>query len=220
MPQPSSLYSTSQQDRDTNWEQQWARVPAPWRTGVYRYDREPHNEVFSATTGMRDSRKTHEVVDARYERIRRECSWWLWTIWADGSRKVDPSLMASWGRTIGTLATARVPFGGTESHASVLDFDPALVVRESLRAFHEKYERYPSQGRTRNFEQVSYSIHAYLDARCSPGPWWQRDTWSLLLDDRIPRRPHEPHADHTINLGGIQPEWLREGIRLDRKSVV
>ncbi|WP_157509210.1 tyrosine-type recombinase/integrase [Luteipulveratus halotolerans] len=49
--------------------------------------------------------------------------------------------------------------------------------------------------------------------RCSARPWWEHDRWDLRVDDRIPRRPHEPQGHLPINLSLIQTGWLREGIR-------
>lgn len=195
------------------WAHQWSRVPKPWRNGFYRLDTAPHNEVFVRNANYLRSEKHYEFVPAENSRLRNECAWWLWSIWADGSRKIDPAMLAWWGRSITALAQARASFATSGVEVSTADFEPALVVREALRAFEKRNGRYPSPGNTRNLESAAHSIHDHVTVRCSDTPWWVHDTWNMRLDERIPRRQHEPHAERIITLAGIEPTWLREGIR-------
>lgn len=198
---------------DVTWQRQKAVVPAEWASGSYRLDQAPFNKVFVRNTNYLRSQKSYEFVPAEYARLRDECAWWLWSIWADGSRKIDPAMLAWWGRTITTLADARCAFHATIADVSVTDFDPALVIREAMREFHTRNGHYPSPGNLRNLESAAHSIHAYVSVRCTDTPWWAHHTWNMRLDTRIPRRPHEPHADRIINLASIEPEWLRDGVR-------
>jgi hypothetical protein len=44
-------------------------------------------------------------------------------------------------------------------------------------------------------------------------PWWRREQWSLALDPRIPRRPHEPSEGQSLHFHTLEPEWLRVGVQ-------
>lgn len=196
---------------DPVWEAIWARVPAAWRQGGYRLDRAPHNEVFVRNTMYLRSSKVYDFKPAASERMGQEVAWWLWTVWHEGTRKVDPAMLRWWQRAIDTLSQTRSTF--TARPASVTDFPPGVVTREALNQFWQRHGRLPSPGNTRNLESVAYGIHELLTIRCSEHPWWCADTWDLRLDDRIPRRVHEPAADLPIRLAAIDPPWLRDGVR-------
>lgn len=210
-PQTANPVAQPQNRTTLSWDAAWSRVPADWREGTYRLDQEPWSEVFVRNTNYLRSVKAYDFKPAASELLGREVAWWIWVIWSEGTRKVDPAMLAWWQRAISTLASRRRQFRGTE--ASVADFDPVLVIREALRQFQQRNGRNPSPGNLRNLESVAYSIHEHVTIRCSAQPWWTHDTWSLGLDPRIPRRPHEPHGHRPIILSEVEPEWLREGLR-------
>ncbi|YAL82473.1 tyrosine-type recombinase/integrase [Dermacoccaceae bacterium W4C1] len=204
---------TANPDEHSNpsWEAAWTAVPAPWRTGVYRLDQEPWASAFVRNANYLRSAKAYDFKPVGSARLGQEVSWWVWTIWSEGTRKVDPAMLAWWQRAISTLVSQQTRFKRRD--ASAADFAPEVVIREALRQFQRKNGRNPSPGNIRNLESVAYSIHEHVTIRCSAEPWWSHDTWSLGLDPRIPRRPHEPHGHRPIVLGDIQPDWLREGLR-------
>ena len=103
-----------------------------------------------------------------------------------------------WSTAISGLVAARAPLTGHTAD-SVTDFDPALVVREAVRAFMARNGRLPSPGNQRNLTSIATHVHQLLTVRCSPRPWWAHYRWDLALDDRIPRRPHEP-ATHQVDV--------------------
>lgn len=194
------------------WTYQWARVPEPWREGTFHLNGHAR-DVFALTTQHKMGDKPYEFIAATYSRSRHECSWWLWSIWADGSRKINPSMLTWWGRAIMALIDQRATFGPHPADVSVAEFTPALVVREALTQFNMRRGRYPSSPNVRDLETIAHSIHEHVHVRCTDAPWWSHDTWNLLLDERIPRRPNEPHTDRKLSLANIEPAWLREGIR-------
>lgn len=193
------------------WEQIWETVPAPWRTGMYRLDQSPHNEVFVRNTMYLRSKTTYDFRPTTSLRMGQEVAWWIYTVWAEGTRKVDPAMLRWWQRAVDSLAKQKRPFSNTP--ASVSDFDPVLVIREALRQFQGRHNRMPSSGNVRNLTNVAYGIHELLGARCTSSPWWTADVWDLRIDNRIPRRLHEPAGDRPVNLRLIEPPWLREGVR-------
>lgn len=192
------------------WQELWATVPDEWTEGVYRLDQAPHNEVFVRNAMYLRSTSPHDFKPSS-TRMGQELTWWIWTVWAEGTRKIDPAILRWWQRAVDTLAGGVTRIGARE--ISVADFDPELVTREGLRLFEARNGRLPSPGNIRNLNSVSHSIHQHVSIRASDKPWWTSDLWSLALDPRIPRREHEPHADHSINLADVSPDWLREGLR-------
>lgn len=193
------------------WAGHAAQVPDAWANPVYVIDRAPYRELFTQNANYQPGR-AFDFGPTGQPRMRAETAWWLWTCWKEGLRKVEPSMLRWWSDSVAALATARAPFtaGG---QASVADFEPALVVREALRAFTARNGRTPSPGNLRNLTSIAEHAHAYIAVRGSDAPWWSHDTWDLRIDDRIPRRPHEPAAHRPARLGPIEPTWLREGVR-------
>jgi len=193
------------------WQRQADRVPPEWADPAYVIDTAPYRELFTQNANYQPGR-AFDFGPTGHDRMRAETAWWLWTCWREGLRKVEPSMLRWWSDSLAALAAARAPFaGGTP--ASVADFEPALVVREALRAFTERNGRTPSPGNLRNLTSIAEHAHAYISVRGSDQPWWAHDTWDLRIDDRIPRRPHEPAAHKPVRLAPIEPVWLREGIR-------
>ncbi len=52
-----------------------------------------------------------------------------------------------------------------------------------------------------------------LALRYSDAAWWQHDIWSLKLDPRIPRRPHESRGNTAVRWDNLEPGWLRDGFK-------
>ena len=193
------------------WVVQQAQVPADWAEPVYVIDADPYRQLFTQNANYQPGR-AFDFGPLGHPRMRAETAWWLWTCWKEGLRKVEPSMLRWWSDSIAALATARAPFTpGREP--SIGDFDPALVIREALKAFAERNGRTPSPGNLRNLTSIADHAHAYIAVRGSDSPWWAHDTWDLRIDDRIPRRPHEPAAHRPARLGPIEPDWLGDGVR-------
>lgn len=188
-----------------DWHAQWARVPEPWRSGSYRLDHQPANEVFSRNAIYLRSAKTYAFAPAQ-QHLADELAWWVWTCWAEGLRKIEPSMLAWWRRAIDELIQTR-------SVESLADLGPAEVVKCAMRLFVTANGRLPSPGNRRNLLGLSEHVHLLVSVRCTTPRWWDHDTWSLRVDPRIPRRQHEPHADRSVHLHRVVCPWLREGVR-------
>ena len=198
---------------NASWDAAWACVPEPWRDGVYRLDEAPWSEVFVRNTNYLRSAKEYDFRPAGAHLAGQQVAWWVWTVWAEGTRKIDPAMLAWWQRAVASLSRQGSRFRGNPAGVSIADLAPADVIGEALRQFHARHGRRPSPGNLRNLESVAYSIHEHVSIRCSPQPWWRHDTWSLTLDPRIPRREHEPHGHRPIAFSDVEPQWLREGLR-------
>ncbi|XAS76043.1 site-specific integrase [Dermatophilaceae bacterium Sec6.4] len=192
------------------WQYQWAQVPPQWH-GPWVIDAEPFRELFTQNSNY-EAGRAFDFRPAGPPQLGQETGWWLWTCWAEGLRKVEPSMLRWWATAISNLVAERARLTGRRSE-SLADFAPEIVVREALRAFLHRNDRMPSAGNQRNLTSIAQHAYLLVSVRCSPDPWWAHDRWDLRIDDRIPRRPHEPQGHQPVNLGLITTPWLREGVR-------
>lgn len=202
------------------WEREWTAVPPQWRELFYYLDLEPHAAAFH--TGYRGGIGPGRRIDltpAGQPRIAQEMAWWIHSCWSEGLRRVSPSTVRWWWQTIESLAAGekKRPLGLRDS---VLDWTPTAVIDEAMTAFEQRNGRPPCEAVRSSFSSMAAHIHWLLSVRCTDAPWWEHNCWSLTADPRIPRRPHEPLAESTLNLATIAPLWLREGIRFWLRSAL
>ena len=200
-----------QPPQPSSWVLHAAAVPADWADPAYRIDADPYRQLFTQNAHYQPGR-VFDFGPAGHERLRAETAWWLWTCWNEGLRKVEPSMLRRWCTALTTMADTRTELTGATGH-SIADFDPALIVREGLRAFNTRNARLPSPGNLRNLTSIADHAHLLVATRCTDLPWWAHNVWDLRIDDRIPRRPHEPAGHQPVNLVPVSPDWLREGVR-------
>ncbi|SIT72110.1 site-specific integrase [Microbacterium sp. RU33B] len=197
----------------TRWDARWADVPPEWRAATYRFDRTPFTEVFVRNTNYLRSDKEYPFTIHGPQRLTDELAWWVWVCWSEGWRKIDPAMLAWWKRSIDEIVARRAQFSSTPV-TSLTDFDPDMVSRLALDLFTHRKGRAPSDGNLSNLNSIHESVHMLLSGRCLDVPWWDAPRWHLRVDDRIPRREHEPSANAIVNIGDIQPLWLRDGVRI------
>lgn len=219
---PASGHSTSPLGGLGSWEAQWAQVPAAWRRPVYPIYAAPYDEVFLRNQFyLRGNRATaeHDFTPAAPPRFAEEIAWWVWLCWDQQLRKIEPSLLAWLVRTLpGAIAEHQVHTG--HPPVSIADLDPTELIRQAALAFQRRNNRLPSPGSRRNIGHLIEHLHLAVAVRCTNAPWWSHDIWDLRADPRIPQRPHEPHHDQTVRLRGVEPIWLREGLRFWLRSAL
>lgn len=205
-----------------SWEAQWAQVPAAWRRPVYPIYAAPYDEVFLRNQFyLRANRATaaHDFTPAAPPRFADEIAWWVWLCWDQQLRRIEPSLLAWLVRTLpGAVAEHSARTG--HPPVSIADLDPTELIRQAALAFQRRNNRLPSAGSRRNIRHLIEHLHLSVSVRCTDAPWWSHDIWDLRADPRIPQRPHEPHHDQTVRLRGIEPVWLREGLRFWLRSAL
>ena len=81
------------------------------------------------------------------------------------------------------------------------------------RVFHAGHGRMASAASRARAEIALRPLVGRLAIRYSDAPWWQHDIWSLKLDPRIPRRPHESRGNTAVRWDKLEPAWLREGFK-------
>ncbi|SKX63916.1 putative transposase/integrase [Mycobacteroides abscessus subsp. abscessus] len=125
-------------------------------------------------------------------------------------RFVNPNIFNAMTRIL-RAATS----GGTKRGRraqSLLQLTPEEWMRETQAARMRGYVQgeandHVAQGRISQLQDVLvYPYHQ--------GLWWQLNVWNPLLDNRIPRREHEPMGAKNASFTRLTSEWLREGAKL------
>ena len=80
------------------------------------------------------------------------------------------------------------------------------------RVFHADHGQMASAASRARAEFALRPLVRRLAIRYSDAAWWQHDIWSLKLDPRIPRRPHEPRGNTGVRWDDLEPA-RREGFR-------
>ncbi|WP_420872677.1 tyrosine-type recombinase/integrase [Mycolicibacterium aubagnense] len=206
-------HSGQQGGAEEHWTAQWDRVPAPWRTLVYHLDQAPANALFAPNPRYRPVSEGHDFTPADVpQRICDELAWWVWLCGEEDTRKVEPSLLRWTSRALG-IAAADYRQQHRRPLASIADLTPESMVRHGVLDFERRNGRLPSAGFRTNVTNFVEHLHLYVAVRCTGRPWWDHDIWNLYADPRIPRREHEPQHDQVVRLGGVEPAWLRDGVR-------
>lgn len=198
-----------------SWSTQWAHVPPAWRRPVYPIYAAPYDQVFLRNQFyLRGNRATaeHDFTPHAPPRFAQEIAWWVWLCWDQQLRKIEPSLLAWLTRTLPAAISEHTTRTG-QPPVSIADLDPTDLTRHSALAFQRRNNRLPSAGSRRNIRHLIEHLHLHVAVRCTDTAWWDHDIWDLRADPRIPQRPHEPSHDKTVRLRGIEPVWLREGLR-------
>ncbi|ORA60854.1 MULTISPECIES: tyrosine-type recombinase/integrase [Mycobacteriaceae] len=211
-----------QQGPGSAWEQQWAKVPAPWQEPVYRIDAAPFTEVFvqnryySTPTPGCDG---YDFTPPGPPRFANELAWWVYMCWREGLRRIDPAKIAWFTAALPGAAAEYRRRHGT-APVSLLDFTVPDIVRHATVLFEQRRHRLPTPSYRRNLQWTVEHLHTLLAVRTAAAPWWSFDTWDLRIDPRIPQREHEPHHERVLKLAGIAPPWLREGLRFWMRTAI
>jgi hypothetical protein len=206
----------------TSWEAQWAQVPEQWRRPAYRIYANPFSEVFLRNQFYLRANRAHAEHDFTPDappRFAHEIAWWVWLCWHQQLRKIEPSLLAWLVRTLPAAISEHTTRTGRPP-VSIADLDPAEGIRQAALVFQRRNNRLPSPGSRRNITHLVEHLHLNIAVRCTDTTWWAHDIWDLGADPRIPQRDHEPSHDKTVRLRGIEPVWLREGLRFWLRSAL
>ncbi|OBC08067.1 transposase [Mycobacterium sp. 852013-50091_SCH5140682] len=198
---------------DEQWLAQWAQVPPPWQHLVYHLDRAPFDAVFQPNPRYLPTPAGHDFTPTDVgRRIAREMAWWVWLCGHENSRRIEPALLKWTGRAI-TSAAAEHRLHHGHWLTSIAELTAETILRHAVIEFERRNHRLPSAGARRNVSSFIEHLHLHVSVRCTTAPWWAHDIWDLHADPRIPQREHEPCHDQVVRLGGIEPGWLREGVR-------
>lgn len=125
-------------------------------------------------------------------------------------RFVHPNRFNAMTRTLRAATSHGTKRG--RSAQSLLQLTPEEWLREVQAARmrgHTKSEREDRIAHARIGQLQDVLVYPYHQ-----GQWWQLNVWNPVLDNRIPRREHEPMGSNTASFTRLRSEWLREGAKL------
>ncbi|SDQ50544.1 site-specific tyrosine recombinase XerC (plasmid) [Tsukamurella tyrosinosolvens] len=193
------------------WQAQAALVPAAWREPIYQIDAPEHRQVFRQNSRYL-GRRLDFTPPGCPPRFAREVAWYVWLCATDQIAKIEPAYLR-WCCEAISLATHSYTREHGHPPVSITDLTSAALVRHALLAYQARNKRLPPVNTRRSITHLIEQLHLYLSVRCTDRSWWEHDIWDLRVDPRIPQRDHEPSHDMCARLGGIEPAWLREGVR-------
>jgi len=156
---------------------------------------------------MAGSRQTMLRIERLPETMRREIGWWLATCARTGERQVHASEWNRWAATAADVMARRPDV------SSFADLTIAEWMTAWSRVFHTDHGRLPATANRSRAAIALTGMMVRLLRQYSDLDWWRHDVWSLRLDERIPRREHEPRANTALRWSDITPAWLREGTK-------
>ncbi|MGX9293566.1 tyrosine-type recombinase/integrase [Tsukamurella paurometabola] len=193
------------------WQAQAALVPAAWREPIYQIDAPEHREVFRQNSRYLGRRLDFTPADCP-PRFGREVAWFVWLCATDQIGKIEPAYLR-WCCEAISLACQSYTHEHGHAPESITDMSSSVLLRHALLAYQARNKRLPPVNTRRGITHLIEQLHLYLSVRCTDRCWWEHDIWDLRVDPRIPQREHEPAHDMAARLGGIEPVWLREGVR-------
>ncbi len=139
--------------------------------------------------------------------MRREIAWWIAACQVSGERQIHASEWNRWAATAADMARRRPEV------CSFADLTLGEWMTAWGRVFHAEHGRMASAASRARAEIALRALVSRLAIRYSGAEWWQHDIWSLKLDPRIPRRPHESRGNTAIRWQELEPAWLRDGFK-------
>lgn len=209
-PEPAPRLSAAAATAFT-WQAQAALVPAAWREPIYQIDSPEHRQVFRQNSRYL-GRRLDFTPQGCPPRFAREVAWFVWLCDTDQIGKIEPAYLR-WCCEAISLATQSFTQEHGHPPVSITDLTSAALLRHALLAYEARNKRLPPVNTRRSITHLIEQLHLYLSVRCTDRSWWEHDIWDLRVDPRIPQREHEPSHDMAARLGGIEPVWLRKGVR-------
>lgn len=96
---------------------------------------------------------------------------------------------------------------------SLTDLSVGDWQQQIARSVHRRTGALPAPGSTRIVRTALTGCYRLLDLAYDTRPWWRREEWDLTLDQRIPRRAHEPSGRQVVNFTRLKQPWLREAVQ-------
>jgi integrase len=156
---------------------------------------------------MAGSRTTRLCTGALPVPMRREIAWWVACCQASGERQIHASEWNRWAATAAGVVQRRPEV------CSFADLPLGEWMTAWGRVFHARHGRMASAASRARAEIALRALLRRLAVRYSDAPWWRHGIWSLKLDPRIPRRPHESRGNTAACWDTLEPAWLREGFK-------
>src|SRR5207344_1195604 len=100
-----------------------------------------------------------------------------------------------------------------QAPASLLGLSGRDWCQHIQHAAHRRTAQLPAATTMNNIRQLLTRMMRLLVTAMDTGPWWQRDQWNPVEDNRIPLRDHEPMGRYSVRFDRIDTRWLRRGLQ-------
>lgn len=195
--------------RPETLETLWSQIPPGLRTVTWNSPDIPDEfaEGFTRPAGRAPGRRFTLDFAGLPPVIAREFTWCAWQFIAIGAKVPVPTFQSLVRRL--NDAFQAMP----QAPVSLLERTPQWWYRTLAATRARRTGELPALSTRRAIERVLRRCYQMLWWACDEQPWWQRETWGLRLDPRIPRRPHEPQGAGRISFHSLNPFWLRRGLQ-------
>jgi len=187
-------------------EDLWAAVPEPMRLSRFAESSVPPE--YAGAFCHDGTWRAGVDLSQLPEPMRREVAWCVFRIIELGGKIPTPGLSLL-VRRLGEMiadSAGRAP-------ASLLGLPVRDWCQQIQRVMHRRSGRLPAATTMNNIRRLLTRMMRLLVTASDTGPWWQRDQWNPVEDNRIPLRDHEPMGRYSVRFDRIGTWWLRRGLQ-------
>jgi integrase len=186
-------------------ERLWAKVPEPMRLSCFAESSVPPE--YAGAFCHDGTWRAGVDLSPLPEPMRREVAWCVFRIIELGGKIPTPGL-SMLVRRLGEVIADRA--GAT---ASLLGLSVRQWCQQIQRGVHRRSGRLPAATTMNTIRRLLTRMMRLLVTASDIGPWWQRDQWNPVEDNRIPLRDHEPMGRYSVRFDRIGTRWLRRGLQ-------
>ena len=187
-------------------EDLWAAVPEPMRLSCFAESSVPPE--YAGAFCQDGTWRAGVDLSQLPEPMRREVAWCVFRIIELGGKIPTPGL-SMLVRRLGEVIADR----GGRAPACLLGLSVPQWCQQIQRVVHRRSGRLPAATTMNNIRRLLTRMMRLLVTASDTGPWWQRDQWNPLEDNRIPLRDHEPMGRYSVRFDRIGTRWLRCGLQ-------
>ena len=187
-------------------EDLWANVPEPMRLSRFAESSVPPE--YAGAFCHDGTWRAGVDLSPLPEPMRREVVWCVFRIIELGGKIPTPGL-SMLVRRLGEVIADRAG----RAPASLLGLPVPEWCQQIRRVVHRRSGRLPAATTMTTIRRLLTRMMRLLVTASDTGPWWQRDQWNPVEDNRIPLRDHEPMGRYSVRFDRIGTRWLRRGLQ-------
>lgn len=184
----------------------WATVPESMRLSCFAESTVPAR--YAGAFCYDGTFRAGVDLSALPQPMRREVAWCVFRIIELGGKIPTPAL-SMLVRRLGEVLADR----GGQASASLLGLSERQWCQQIQHAVHRRTAQLPAAATMNNIRGLLTRMTRLLATALDTGPWWQRDQWNPVEDNRIPLRDHEPMGRYAVRFDRIGTPWLRRGLQ-------
>ena len=179
-------------------EDLWVNVPGPMRLSRFAESSVPPE--FAGAFCQDGTWRAGVDLSPLPEPMRREVVWCVFRIIELGG-KIPTAGLSMLVRRLGEVIADRAG----RAPASLLGLPVPERCQQIQRVVHRRSGRLPAATTMTTIRRLLTRMMRLLVTASDTGPWWQRDQWNPVEDNRIPLRDHEPMGRYSVRFDRIAP---------------